>query len=63
MKKGSPMSFEEIAEVLGISKAEVKRIYDQAIRKLQTPNEKNKKFWEYVTSTYHDHDDKDIRFE
>jgi len=63
MKKGTPMSFEEIAEVLGISKAEVKRIYEQAIRKLQIPNEKNKKFWEYVTSTYHNTDDKDIRFE
>ena len=42
------MEFEDIAKRLGISKAEVIRIYDRAIRKLKVPNEGNRKFWEYV---------------
>ena len=36
------MSYDEIAEVLGISKVEVKRIEKAALGKLQKPTEKNK---------------------
>ena len=42
------MEFEEIAKRLGMKKSEVIKIYNQAIRKLKTPNKKNQKFWEYV---------------
>jgi len=42
------MEFEDIAKELGLSKAEVIRIYDKAIRKLKVPNEGNRKFWDYV---------------
>jgi len=36
------MSYDEISEILGISKAEVRRIERDALRKLQVPTEKNK---------------------
>jgi DNA-directed RNA polymerase sigma subunit (sigma70/sigma32) len=42
------MEFEEIAKKLGMRKSEVIKIYEQAIRKLKVPNEKNRKFWDYV---------------
>ena len=42
------MEFEDIAKELGLSKAEVIRIYDKAIRKLKVPTEGNRKFWDYV---------------
>jgi DNA-directed RNA polymerase sigma subunit (sigma70/sigma32) len=63
IQKRSPMSFEEIAEVMGISKQEVKRIYSSAIRKLQRPSKKNQKLWEYLRMSYYSEDNKDIRFE
>ena len=36
------LSYDEIATILGISKSEVKRIENIALRKLQRPNEKVK---------------------
>jgi len=41
------MSYGEIAEILGISKSEVRKIENEALRKLQIPNEKNKKLRVY----------------
>jgi len=41
------MSYSEIAEILGISKALVRKIENQALRKLQTPNALNKKLQSY----------------
>jgi transcription initiation factor TFIIIB Brf1 subunit/transcription initiation factor TFIIB len=46
------MEFEEIAKILGMSKSEVIKTYEQAIRKLKIPNEKNQKFWEYVNALH-----------
>jgi len=46
-KNGDTMSFAEIAEVMGISEGEVKRIYEGAIRKLKHP--KNARIlWDYL---------------
>jgi DNA-directed RNA polymerase sigma subunit (sigma70/sigma32) len=44
------MSYDEISAVLGISKAEVRRIEREALRKLQAPTEKNK-----ILRRYHNH--------
>ena len=44
------MSYGEIAEILGISKAEVRKIENQALRKLQKPNTLNKKLRIYHVS-------------
>jgi len=41
------MSYDEIATVLGISKAEVRRIEYQALKKLKQPTETNKKVSRY----------------
>ena len=46
------MEFEEIAKELNLSKKQVIKIYEQAIRKLKVPNEKNQKFWEYVNALH-----------
>jgi hypothetical protein len=53
------MEFEETAKRLGMSKSEVIKIYEQAIRKLKIPNEKNQKFWEYVNALHLRGDNKD----
>jgi DNA-directed RNA polymerase sigma subunit (sigma70/sigma32) len=50
------MEFEQIAEKLGLSKREVIRIYENAIRKLKAPNEKNRKFWDYININLEDKD-------
>jgi len=42
------MSYDEIATILGISKFEVKKIENEALRKLQVPNSLNKKFKNYL---------------
>jgi len=41
------MSYDEIAEILGISKREVQRIEKRALQKLQKPNELNKRLRTY----------------
>jgi len=46
------MTYDEIAEILGISKAQVRKIERNALRKLQVPTEKNKKFSKYVSKEY-----------
>ena len=42
------MSYHMIAKILGISVQEVKNIEYQALRKLKTPNEKNRKLRDYL---------------
>ena len=42
------MSYDEIAEILGLKKKDVMRIEREALRKLQAPNETNKKFKKYL---------------
>ena len=41
------MSYDEIAEILGISKREVMKIERRALQKLQRPNELNKRLRTY----------------
>ena len=55
-QKGYNMSFEDIGIELGISTAEVKRIYSKAVRKLKVPSEENKTFWEYINISDNDTD-------
>ncbi len=45
------MTIQEIANVMGLSKGEVNKILQQAIRKLQAPSEKNKTFLNYLKET------------
>lgn len=45
--RGDTMSFGEIAEVMGLTEAQVKRIYEGAIRKLKRPGN-NRALWEYL---------------
>lgn len=44
---GDTMTFHEIAEKLGMTVFEVKRIYSTAMRKLSIPNNENRLLWEY----------------
>ncbi len=46
------MSYDEIAEILGITKAQVRKIEKDALRKLQAPTPKNKKFGCYAGRSY-----------
>jgi len=48
------MSFEEIGEAMGLSTLEVKKIFNQAMRKLKVPNDQNKVFWEYANISDND---------
>jgi DNA-directed RNA polymerase sigma subunit (sigma70/sigma32) len=41
------MTYDEISAILGISKAEVRKIEDQALKKLKLPTEKNKELKKY----------------
>ena len=41
------MSYDEIAEILGITKREVMKIERRALQKLQKPNEQNKRLRTY----------------
>ena len=47
------MSFEEIAERLGMKKSEVIKIYKQAMRKLKKPSNENQEFWNYSNISSH----------
>lgn len=43
---GDTMSFGEIAEVMGLTESQVKKIYERAMRKLKSP-EFARLIWEY----------------
>ena len=48
MEKRNGMSYEEIAEVLGLTKKQVQAIEERALKKLKRPTPQNKKFLEYL---------------
>ena len=50
------MDFDQIAKELGITKREVIKAYDSAIRKLKMPSADNQKFWDYIKINIDDKD-------